>query len=242
MTSNRTPGRALPWLLALIAAPLMLPPDAAAADGPKLDTDARKAAYSIGYDFGSSLARQAPDLDPDLLARGLADALKKRQPALSEEQRQAALHAFQQALSEQNTKRMAAAASKNAEAAKKFLADNAKKPGVVTLPSGLQYQVVASGKGASPTKNQRVKVHYHGTLINGTVFDSSVQRGEPAVFQVGQVIPGWVEALQKMKAGDKWKLFIPPELAYGPRGAGGVIEPNAALVFDVELIEVLGDK
>lgn len=226
--------------LAALALPLAMMSDAVlAAEPAKPTTDAQKAAYAIGYHFGSSLGRDAPDIDADAVGRGLADALKKRQPALNDEQRAAAITSFQQTLAAQQTKRMEAAATRNTEAAKKFLADNGKKPGVVTLPSGLQYQVMSSGKGVSPKKTDRVKVHYHGTLINGTVFDSSVQRGQPATFGVDQVIPGWVEGLQKMKVGDKWKLFIPPELAYGPRGAGGVIEPNSALIFDVELLEIL---
>lgn len=230
--------RALLWLLALSAAPLMLPPNAAAAEALKLDTEPRKMAYAVGYEFGSSLLKQAPHLEADALLRGMADSLKKIQPALSEEQLASALVAFQQNLVAEKTKRDAAAADQNREASTKFLSDNAKRPGVVVLPSGLQYQVLASGKGSSPIKTDRVKVHYHGTLVDGSVFDSSVQRGEPAEFQVGQVIPGWVEALQRMKVGDKWKLFIPPELAYGNRGAGGVIGPGAALIYDVELLDV----
>ena len=116
---------------------------------------------------------------------------------------------------------------------------NKGKAGVVTLPSGLQYQVLQKGEGPKPTASDKVKCHYHGTLINGTVFDSSVQRGEPAVFGVSQVIPGWVEALQLMPVGSKWRLFIPSDLAYGEHGAGEAIEPNSALVFDVELLDIV---
>ncbi len=120
-----------------------------------------------------------------------------------------------------------------------FLAENKKKPGVVALPSGLQYEVLTEGKGKKPASTDRVQCHYHGTLINGEVFDSSVDRGEPAIFGVNQVIPGWVEALQLMPEGSKWRLFIPSNLAYGENGAGGKIGPNATLIFDVELIKVL---
>jgi len=118
------------------------------------------------------------------------------------------------------------------------LAENKARNGVTTLDSGLQYEVLTAGEGASPSKEDKVTVHYHGTLIDGTVFDSSVERGSPATFGVGQVIKGWTEALQLMKAGDKWKLFIPSDLAYGPRGAGGKIGPNAALIFEVELLSI----
>jgi FKBP-type peptidyl-prolyl cis-trans isomerase FklB len=128
----------------------------------------------------------------------------------------------------------------NAEAGKKFLEENAKRAEVTTTETGLQYEVLAQGTGAQPASSDQVKVHYTGKLIDGTVFDSSVERGEPAVFGVTQVIPGWVEALQLMNAGSKWRLYIPSNLAYGPNGAGNVIGPNATLIFDVELIEVLG--
>ena len=127
----------------------------------------------------------------------------------------------------------------NKKAGEEFLNINKGKAGVVTLPSGLQYQVLKQGEGAKPTASDKVKCHYHGTLINGTVFDSSVQRGEPAVFGVSQVIPGWVEALQLMPVGSKWRLFIPSNLAYGEHGAGDAIEPNSALVFDVELLDIV---
>jgi FKBP-type peptidyl-prolyl cis-trans isomerase FklB len=217
-------------------------PALAADPAPKLNTDAQKAAYSIGFNFGSSLTKEVPDIDAEALQRGLQDALKKKQPALTPEQQAEVMNKFQQTVMAQKQARMEASEKKNTEAAAKFMADNAKKPGVTALPSGLQYQVIASGKGATPKANDRVKVHYQGTLLNGEVFDSSIKRGEPATFQVDQVIPGWTQALQKMKVGDKWKLFIPPELGYGKRGAGAKIEPGMALVFEVELLEVQAAK
>lgn len=213
-------------------------PAVAADPTAKLNTDAQKAAYAIGYNFGSSLSQEVPDIDTDALQRGMQDALKKQQAALTPEQRAEVMGKFQQQLMAQKSARMEATEKKNSEAAAKFMAENAKKPGVTALPSGLQYQVIASGKGASPKATDRVKVHYTGTLLNGEVFDSSVKRGEPATFQVDQVIAGWTQALQKMKVGDKWKLFIPPELGYGKRGAGAKIEPGMALIFEVELLEV----
>lgn len=229
---------ALPLVVWALAQPAF-----AADPAPKLGTDAQKAAYSIGYSFGASLSKEVPDIDADNVQRGLQDALKKRQPALTPEQQAEVMGKFQQTVMAQKAARMEAAEKRNSEAAAKFMADNAKKPGVTALPSGLQYQVITAGKGASPKSNDRVKVHYQGTLLNGEVFDSSIKRGEPASFQVDQVIPGWTQALQKMKVGDKWKLFIPPELGYGKRGApGGKIEPGMALVFEVELLEVVAAK
>jgi FKBP-type peptidyl-prolyl cis-trans isomerase len=133
-----------------------------------------------------------------------------------------------------------AAGDKNLKEGDDFLTANGKKEGVKTLPSGLQYKVIKSGTGRSPKATDTVKVHYNGTLTDGTVFDSSVQRGEPATFPVNQVIPGWTEALQLMKEGDKWQLYIPSKLAYGEQGAGGKIGPNSALIFDVELLSIEG--
>ena len=127
----------------------------------------------------------------------------------------------------------------NIKAGEEFLAINGKRPGVVTLPSGLQYEILKEGNGAKPKATDQVKCHYHGTLIDGTVFDSSVERGQPATFGVNQVIPGWVEALQLMPVGSKWKLFIPSNLAYGPAGAGQTIEPNSTLVFEVEILDIV---
>ena len=129
--------------------------------------------------------------------------------------------------------------SKNLEAGKAFLAENSKKENVISLPSGLQYEVLVEGSGAKPRATDKVRCHYHGTLLNGAVFDSSVQRGQPAEFGVNQVIKGWVEALQLMSVGSKWRLFIPSDLAYGQQGAGGSIEPNSTLIFDVELLEIV---
>ncbi len=217
-------------------------PALAADPAPKLATEAQQAAYSIGYNFGASLTKEVPDIDAAALQRGLQDALKKARPALTPEQQAEVMGKFQQTAMAQKQARMEAAEKKNAEAAAKFMAENAKKPGVTALPSGLQYQVLASGKGASPKASDRVKVHYTGTLLNGEVFDSSIKRGEPATFQVDQVIAGWTQALQKMKVGDKWKLYIPPELGYGKRGAGARIEPGMALVFEVELLEVIAAR
>jgi FKBP-type peptidyl-prolyl cis-trans isomerase FklB len=216
--------------LKLLAALMLAVPLAHAAE-PKLDTDEQKAAYFAGLQIGAGLQRDVGDLDIEIIKKGLTDGFKKNKPAISEEAANQAMLNYQQ-------KRQNEATAKNGAAAKKFLLENAKKPGVVSLPSGLQYQVLTAGNGASPKRTDSVKVHYQGTLLDGQVFDSSIQRGAPATFGLGQVIPGWTEALQLMKAGDKWKLFIPPELAYGNRGMGP-IPPGSLLTFEVELLEVL---
>lgn len=218
--------------LKLMAVLLLAMPLAHAADaGIKLETDEQKAAYAAGFQIGSGLQRDAGDLDLEIIQRGMTEGYQKKSGALSDEEMMQAMGKYQQ-------KRIDEVTTKNNAAAKAFLADNAKKAGIKTLPSGLQYQVLKEGKGASPQRSDNVKVNYHGTLLNGQVFDSSVQRGTPAVFGVGQVIPGWIEALQKMKVGDKWMLYVPPELAYGNRRAGP-IEPGSLLIFEVELLDVI---
>ena len=157
--------------------------------------------------------------------------MEHRKPEISYQEAQTAINDFFRALQDK-------AGQKNREEGQAFLAANARRPEVVTLPSGLQYEVVREGTGAKPKASDTVEVHYHGTLIDGTVFDSSVRRGTPATFGVTQVIPGWVEALQLMPVGSKWKLYIPSELAYGAQGAGGAIGPHTTLVFEVELLGI----
>jgi FKBP-type peptidyl-prolyl cis-trans isomerase FklB len=205
----------------------------------KLDlTDPKqKASYSIGADIGSNMKRQDLDVDPAAMAAGLADAFSGKLQ-LSEAERKEALDAFRNSMMARMQAKQKESGDKNLKEGTAFLAANAKKEGVNTTASGLQYKVLKSGSGKSPAKSDTVKVHYHGTLIDGTVFDSSVERGEPVSFAVNQVIPGWTEALQLMKEGDKWQLFIPSNLAYAERGAGGKIGPNSALLFDVELLSI----
>ena len=194
--------------------------------------------YALGWNIGSSLASDGFDdklLDLQQFVAGVSDALKRNECKLDDGKMQEALTVLQTRLQESMMARFAA----NAAASKKFLEENAKAEGVIVLPSGLQYQVLKAGTGAQPKLSSTVKVNYHGTLIDGRVFDSSVDRGEPVEFPVGRVIKGWTEALQRMKVGDKWKLFIPSELAYGENAPpGSIIEPNSALVFEVELLEV----
>ena len=201
-----------------------------------------KAAYAIGLNFGQQLAADDLGLSPEIIARGIGDGLKKTKPALSQEELQATMLAFSRKLQAKAAAAAAAedpAAAKNLKEGQDFLAQNKLVKGVVTTDSGLQYQVLASGKGPSPKRTDVVRVHYHGTLLSGKVFDSSVERKEPAEFPVNRVIPGWTEALQKMKVGDKWKLFIPADLAYGTNSPGEPIGPNSLLVFEVELLGIV---
>lgn len=199
----------------------------------------QKSSYAIGMDIGNNFKRQEIDIDPKALAAGLADAISGKTQMTEAESKQV-LTEFRTSLMAKMQEREKAAGEKNIKAGEDFLAANAKKEGVKTTASGLQYKVLKAGdgKGKSPKPTDTVKVHYHGTLIDGTVFDSSVERGEPAEFPVNGVIPGWTEVLQLMKEGDKWQVYIPAKLAYGERGAGGKIGPNATLIFDVELLKV----
>lgn len=202
---------------------------------PELATTRGKAGYGIGVSVGRQLRVEGLTVD-DLraLMMGIADGLQGRDPRLSEQQFQAAMLALQQEKKEQNK----AVADGNAEKGKAFLVENSKKPGIQVLPSGLQYQVVAGGKGATPKATDRVRTHYRGTLIDGREFDSSYKRKQPAVFGVNEVIPGWTEALQKMQVGAKWKIFLPSALAYGENGSPPVIGPNSVLIFELELLGI----
>ena len=207
-------------------------PAAAAADV----TD--QASYAIGVNIGRSLAQEEAEVNIEQLIQGLRDALAKKKLTVTDAEMQKALTAFTkeaQAKAEAKAKELG---EKNKTEGDAFLTANAKKKGISTTKTGLQYSVLKAGEGKSPKKADTVKVHYHGTLIDGTVFDSSVERMEPAQFEVDRVIPGWTEALLAMKVGDKWKVFIPAELAYGERG-NGPIPPNAVLVFEVELLEIV---
>jgi FKBP-type peptidyl-prolyl cis-trans isomerase FklB len=193
----------------------------------------------VGLGLGRNLAADDIQLNLNWLVKGVQDGMNKAaKPLLTDEEYRATMTAFQKQLQDKQLADAAASGEKNKADGAAFLAANAKKEGVVTTKSGLQYQVLKRGTGPSPKATDTVKVHYHGTLLDGTVFDSSVQRDEPAEFPVNRVIPGWTEALQLMKVGDKFRLFIPANLAYGERGAGGDIGPNATLVFDVELLEI----
>jgi FKBP-type peptidyl-prolyl cis-trans isomerase FklB len=194
--------------------------------------------YAVGVLVAQNFKSQNVTLNPEMVAKGFASVVKGDKLSMSEAECQNVMNSFMM----KNQERQAAESAKqffpNKEAGEKFLAENKKKDSVVTTASGLQYKIIKMGTGPKPLATDKVKTHYHGTLIDGQVFDSSVQRGEPISFPVSGVIPGWVEALQLMPVGSKWKLYIPQELAYGIRGGGQTIKPYSALIFEVELIEI----
>ncbi len=211
---------------------------AVAAEQQGMKSQKEKLSYSIGYDMGNNLKKQSIDVDPDALAKGLKDALTGNKAEISDQEMRDTITAFQKEFMAKRAERMKELAEKNKKEGDAFLAENKKKEGVVTLPSGLQYKVLKEGTGKIPQKTDKVKVNYKGSLIDGTEFDSSYKRGEPAVFEADKVIPGWTEVLQLMKEGSKWEVFIPANLAYGERGAGGVIGPNQTLIFEIELLSI----
>lgn len=205
---------------------------------PKLESSIQQASYGIGLNMGESLLNDGlDDIDPEALALGMKDALAGKDPRLDEQALTAAFTELQ-TRAEQRSNDLA---SQALEANEKYLADNAEREGVTTTESGLQYEVINEGEGdQSPSENDVVVVHYEGKLLDGTVFDSSVSRGEPVELPVNGVIPGWVEALQLMNVGDKWRVTIPSDLAYGARSPSPVIPPNAILVFEMELLSIGG--
>jgi FKBP-type peptidyl-prolyl cis-trans isomerase FklB len=208
-------------------------------DNPKLETTAEKVSYGMGLVLGERMSNDLPDLQMDQFLQGIQhghagdDAAKR----LTREEIQEALMAYQKQMQEEQTKKMEELARKNKEAGDAFLAENAKKEGVQTTESGLQYEVIEPGSGAKPGADDTVKVHYTGELLSGEVFDSSRERGEPVTFALNQVIPGWTEGLQLMSEGARYKLYIPADLAYGP-GGNRAIGPNETHIFDVELLDV----
>jgi FKBP-type peptidyl-prolyl cis-trans isomerase FklB len=204
-----------------------------------LDSHQAQVSYIIGRDLARNFAQQGLELDVDVLAGALKEGLQGLPSRLTQEQMQAAMQQLQEQMggAEDDTNQDTDTMNNKAEG-EAFLAQNASKAGVTTLPSGLQYEVITEGTGAKPTLKSSVTTHYHGTLINGTVFDSSYQRGQPATFPVNGVIAGWTEALQLMTEGSKYRLYIPSDLAYGKRGAGRDIPGDTALIFDVELLKV----
>ena len=225
----------------------LLVSSAAAQDKPDLTNPKQRTSYAIGLNIGSKLKAQDLGLDARALAAGIADALGGK-PALTPEQVHAALQQLQQDVEAKNAAEAAkyADGAKNLKDGEAFLAANKTKDGIkvhpVTLPDGttaeLQYKILKSGTGGTPKKTDTVTVNYTGTLIDGTIFDSSVQRGQPATFPVSGVIPGWTEALQMMKVGDKWQLFIPAKLAYDEQSPSPKIGPNSTLIFEVELLDI----
>jgi FKBP-type peptidyl-prolyl cis-trans isomerase len=204
----------------------------------ELTTDAQKFGYAIGVDIGKSLAPVKGEVDIDALVNGMEETLAGKEPRLDDETREKIKSEVSKKLQQKQMEERTAKAAAAEAAGKKFLAENGARAGVKTTASGLQYEILTEGSGATPKATDKVTVHYKGTLIDGTEFDSSYARGQPVTFPLGNVIPGWTEGLQLVKAGGKAKLFIPANLAYGERGAGAKIGPNETLVFEVELIAI----
>lgn len=224
-------------LLPLILITPLIACEQKAANKP-LETIEQKAGYSFGVDFVRRLQAQSVDLDMDALTRGIDDAANAQTLALSDEEMNQVKTEFQQKLREAMIKKQTEMAATNLEVGKKFLEENGKKEGVVTTESGLQYKILTPGDGPKPTLEDTVVTNYRGTVIDGQVFDSSYERGTPATFPVTGVIKGWTEALQLMKVGAKWQLFIPSDLAYGPSQRSELIQPNSTLIFEIELLEI----
>jgi FKBP-type peptidyl-prolyl cis-trans isomerase FklB len=225
------------WVAAIIGV-VLLTSHAFAEEQTALKTEKEKVSYIIGVNIGRNLKTQSVDVDPDMISKGMKDVASGGKLLMTDEEMKATMTAFQKEMMKKREEELEKVGGKNEAEGEAFLAANKKKPGVVTLPSGLQYKVITEGKGKSPKATDTVTVNYKGTLIDGTEFDSSYKRGEPASFPVNGVIKGWTEALQLMKEGAKWELFVPPDLAYGEKGAGNVIGPNATLIFEVELLSV----
>lgn len=225
-------------LLSVVLGVVLLVSQASAEEKKALQTAREKQSYSIGADIGSKLKSQSIDIDTDLFSQGVKDAFSGGKLLMTEQEMKDTLTALQKELMDKQAERNKQVGEKNKKEGEAFLSENKKKEGVKTLPSGLQYKVIKEGTGKTPKAEDTVVTNYRGTLTDGTEFDSSFKRGQPATFPVKGVIPGWTEALQLMKEGSKWELFIPSNLAYGERGAGSAIGPNATLIFEIELISV----
>jgi FKBP-type peptidyl-prolyl cis-trans isomerase FklB len=211
----------------------------ALADNPTVLKDQRdKASYSIGINIGTGMKANGLDLNTEALVAGLEDGISGAKAQLSDKERQETLMAFEQDLQKKETERLKQLAEKNKKEGAEFLAANKAKEGVKTLPSGLQYKILAEGNGPQPKPTDQITVNYRGMLVDGTEFDNSYKRGEPVTFPVNGVIKAWSEALPLMKTGAKWQLFVPAELAYGEKGAGRAIGPNSTLIFEVELVGI----
>ena len=207
-------------------------------EAPAFPTFKERTSYALGMNLGTQLHAQAVEVDPELLLKGLKDALSGGKTQMTEEEVRSCFTELQSVLSKKQQEKAAAAGAANKKEGEDFLAANKSKEGVVTLPSGLQYKILTAGSGPKPAVTDSVVCNYKGSLINGTEFDSSYKRGQPATFPLGGVIKGWTEALQLMPVGSKWELYIPSDLAYGDRQAGGDIAPGSTLVFEVELLSI----
>lgn len=227
--------RNLATILAVTAAAAAAP----AVAQTKLETDKQKVSYMVGMDVARSLTPYKDDVDPAVVAEAIRELLSGAEPRMSDAEAEQIRRDFIARIQSRQQAEQEAAASRNLAEGQAFLRENRGRPGVKTTPTGLQYQVIEEGSGPRPGATSTVKVHYQGTLLDGTVFDSSIQRGEPAQFALSQVIPGWTEGLQLMTVGSKYRFWVPASLAYGERGTPGPIGPNQTLVFEVELIEIV---
>ena len=227
-------------VLVVLTGILLLAGQAFGAEETTLKSQKDKVSYTIGVYSGNNLKQQSIDIDPDLMAKGIKDSLSGEKTLLTDQEMQEVMAILQKDMAVKQAEKRNALAEKNKKDGEAFLAENKTKEGIKTLPSGLQYKVITEGTGKHPKATDGVVAHYRGTRIDGTEFDSSYQRNEPASFKLDQVIKGWTEALVLMKEGAKWQIFIPSNLAYGENGAGP-IEPNTTLVFDVELIKIYAD-
>jgi FKBP-type peptidyl-prolyl cis-trans isomerase FklB len=250
--AQQTPGASTPAATTPAAPAATTPKAATTAKAPvkktgaaavaPLTTRKQKFSYALGMNIGNGLGgnlkKQSVEVDPALVSQGLKDAMGGAKTRLTQEEAQAVLNEVQTEVRKQQQEKTQESSAKNKTEGEAFLAANKSKEGVVTLPSGLQYKILTAGTGPKPTASDSVKCNYRGTLINGTEFDSSYKRGQPATFGVGQVIKGWTEALQLMPVGSKWQLVIPSSLAYGERGAGAEIGPDSTLIFEVELLSI----
>jgi FKBP-type peptidyl-prolyl cis-trans isomerase FklB len=203
-----------------------------------LNTLKEKISYIIGRDMAANFSKQGIEIEANQLLAGLQDAMAGKPSQLSAEETQKTMMQLQEEMEQKFQEKAGKAGEANKKEGQDFLAANKNKEGIHTLPSGLQYEILQEGTGKTPTRTDQVTTHYKGTLIDGTVFDSSYERGQPATFPVNGVIAGWTQALMLMKEGAKWRLYVPSDLAYGAQGAGADIGPNATLIFDVELLQV----
>jgi FKBP-type peptidyl-prolyl cis-trans isomerase FklB len=205
---------------------------------PGFKTQKEKVSYAIGMEMGKGVKAQGLDVDPTILMQGLKDALSDAKSQMSEEELRQVITSLQQEIRQKQMQMQEAAAAENKTKGEAFLAENAKKEGMVVLPDGLQYKILMAGQGKKPVESDTVLCNYKGTFVDGTEFDSSAKAGKPVPFEVKNVIPGFKEVLQLMPVGSKWQVFVPSNLAYGERGAGGVIGPNATLIFEIELVSI----
>lgn len=203
-----------------------------------MNIDKEKVSYVLGQSVGGDFRRQGFDIDTEVFVQSFKDALNGKEPTMSVGEMQLVFQQFQQVLQEKNQVRKQALSDINREKGAAFLTENRKTPGVVETKSGLQYKVILEGKGDKPLVSDTVETHYEGRTLDGKVFDSSYRRGNTTTFPLNAVIKGWTEALQLMSVGSKWELYIPADLAYGPQGSGGTIEPNSTLIFTVELVSI----